>query len=287
MPTPKLLLRSFRNTIKLPPDLAWGRWSVYDAIAPSLILLAPFVVFLEHNGYPYLAPETLLLYAGFTAVGSGLGFAAVAGGRATRSLLMAFLIAILIDVQFDLLEWWGMRVAIAFAVPFILTWILGDQASRIYSVVFATIVVSGLVLPGSGQAPKAPARVNSATSDSRSASDLPVLLHLVLDEHIGVEGIPSELENAGDIKEKLISFYESNGFRLFGRAYSEYYNTWNSISHFLNFSPNSYRPELVSRLDSDYVWRMSRNEYLRRIWKRLRRIGGNVDIKFAFFNLRI
>ena len=269
MPAPKLPSRLVKHADQVPPDFARRRWSIYDAIAPALLLLAPFVVFLKHNSYPYLTPETLLSYAGFAVVGGCLGFAAAVGGRTTRSLLIALLVTLFIDVQFDLLPWWGKRVAVAFAVPFVLTWFLGNHASRILSAVFATIIVSGLVLPAGNDAPKAPAQATSVAAAGASASGQPVLVHLVLDEHIGIEGIPPEIERAREVKEKLIAFYVSNGFRLFGRAYSEYFSSRNSLSHVMNFSPGSYNAELVSRtIGGPYRWRMSRNEYLRRVRER-------------------
>jgi len=251
-----------KHADQFPPDFARHRWSIYDAIAPALLLLAPFVLFLKHNSYPYLTPETLLSYAGFAVVGGCLGFAAAVGGRITRSLLIAFLVTLFVDVQFDLLPWWGKRVAVAFTVPFVLTWFLGNHASRILSAVFATIIVSSLLLPAGDDAPKAPAAADA------SASDQPVLVHLVLDEHIGIEGIPPELERAREVKEKLVAFYVSNGFRLFGRAYSEYFDSYNSLSHVMNFSPGSYDVDLVAKSDGSYRWRMKRNEYLRRVRER-------------------
>ncbi len=262
LPASKLLSRLVKHADQIPPDFARHRWSIYDAIAPALLLLAPFVVFLKHNSYPYLTPETLLSYAGFAVVGGCLGFAAAVGGRITRSLLIALLVTLFIDIQFDLLPWWGKRVAAAFTVPFVLTWFLGNHASRILSAVFATIIVSGLLLPAGDDAPKVPAAADA------SASDQPVLVHLVLDEHIGIEGIPPEIERAREVKEKLVAFYVSNGFRLFGRAYSEYFNTYNSLSHVMNFSPGSYDVDLVAKTDGSYRWRMKRNEYLRRVRER-------------------
>ena len=237
-------------------------------MAPALLLLAPFVVFLKHNSYPYLTPETLLSYAGFAVVGGCLGFAAAVGGRITRSLLIALLVTLFIDVQFDFLSWSTKSGVVAFAVTFILTWFLGNHASRILSVVFATIIVSGLVLPAGDDAPKAPAQARPAAAASAPASDLPVLVHLVLDGHIGIEGIPPEIERAREVKEKLVAFYVSNGFRLFGRAYSEYFDTNNSLSHVMNFSPGSYDVDLVAKTDGSYRWRMKRNEYLRRVQER-------------------
>ena len=255
------------------PDRGRRRWSVFDAIAASLILLAPFVVFVKHNGYPFLALETVLLYAGFAVVGGGLSFAAAAGGRVTSCLLIAFLVTLFVDVQFAFPVSWNGHAAV-FVLLFVLTWFLRDHASRILSAVFATVVLSSLVGLVDGDGPIAPVQARPAAVASAPATDLPVLVYLILDEHIGIEGIPSEIESAREVKEKLVSFYLSNGFRLFGRAYSEYYNSFNSLSHVVNFSPGWYDGDLISLIDANYKWQMSQNKLLRR----LRNLGFRVQV---------
>jgi hypothetical protein len=59
-------------------------------------------------------------------------------------------------------------------------------------------------------------------------------VHIVLDEQIGVEGIPGDVPGASELREEMKDFYLANGFRLYGRAFSPYYNTENSLSNLLN-----------------------------------------------------
>ena len=61
------------------------------------------------------------------------------------------------------------------------------------------------------------------------------LLHIILDEHIGIEGFPANNPRSRIMKNILKEFYLSHGFRLFGRAYSEHFHTVNSIPQILNF----------------------------------------------------
>ena len=53
---------------------------------------------------------------------------------------------------------------------------------------------------------------------------LPPVVHILLDEHIGIEGLGGDAA-ADAMKERLRSFYVNNGFRLFGGAYSEVSST--------------------------------------------------------------
>ena len=64
-----------------------------------------------------------------------------------------------------------------------------------------------------------------------------------VDEHIGLEGIPS-LDGLGETwEEKLRTHYQQRGFTLFSKAYSNYFDTHNSIPSLLNytlFDQNTY-----------------------------------------------
>ena len=60
-------------------------------------------------------------------------------------------------------------------------------------------------------------------------------MHIILDEHIGIEGIP-DVPGGRETKALIKSFFQSHGFRLFGHAYSRYANTRNSIPNMLNYT---------------------------------------------------
>ena len=56
---------------------------------------------------------------------------------------------------------------------------------------------------------------------SGAAGDrLPLIVHLILDEHIGLEGIPEDLAPAS-FKDEARTFFTDKGFKVFGGAYSE------------------------------------------------------------------
>ncbi len=62
----------------------------------------------------------------------------------------------------------------------------------------------------------------------------PNVFFIILDEHIGLEGIPSVSEKARRLKKSLMERYAQDGFRLFSRAYSNSGLTGNSIPGILN-----------------------------------------------------
>jgi hypothetical protein len=55
------------------------------------------------------------------------------------------------------------------------------------------------------------------------------IIHLILDEHIGLEGIPEALPRGPQERERLRQSYVGIGFRVFGGAYSESFHTVNAI----------------------------------------------------------
>jgi hypothetical protein len=60
------------------------------------------------------------------------------------------------------------------------------------------------------------------------------VVHLILDEHIGVAGLPADLPGLGTMKSRLESFYTSRGFDLWTHAYSHYASSQDAIPSILN-----------------------------------------------------
>ncbi|MBX3303268.1 MAG: hypothetical protein KF693_13720 [Nitrospira sp.] len=74
----------------------------------------------------------------------------------------------------------------------------------------------------------------------------PRLIHLILDEHQGIEGIPLDTDYARKLKDKIKEFYQRYGFNLYGGAYSHYFETVDSIPNLVNFSAESVSRILVT-----------------------------------------
>ena len=69
----------------------------------------------------------------------------------------------------------------------------------------------------------------------------------------------------------LIDFFVKYGFRLFGRAYSRYGNTYNAIPNILNFSSESVDGALVSAREP---YTLSKNNYFEHMYN----IGYNINV---------
>ncbi|HKR24311.1 MAG TPA: hypothetical protein VJS15_03560, partial [Allosphingosinicella sp.] len=122
----------------------------------------------------------------------------------------------------------------------ILGFVLRRSLLPFLAVMAGVALAASLVGIGQGRAPPP-----QQPSPPAAAGQGPAIVHLILDEHIGVEGAPG-----ARLRRELTDFYRSRGFTLFGRAYSQHFHTVNAIPHMLNFGapPGSQTPEEGMRL---------------------------------------
>jgi hypothetical protein len=134
---------------------------------------------------------------------------------------------------------------------------------RIVSLMMATVVLSLWVIPAPSAAVSEGASANRLRVPA-PAGDGPLVLHLLLDEFIGVDGVPADLAPKG-LRQEITSFFVGRGFRLFSRAYSEYPTTHWSVPHLLNLAPGGYNAALYSPGPTAGSYRLTRNAYFERM----------------------
>ena len=109
-------------------------------------------------------------------------------------------------------------------------WFFREKALKILGFTFSIFIAAALIFPSDKLTP-----TFEENDQISGESGLPPVVHLILDGHIGVEGIPENLDGGRQLKKDLISFYAANGFRLYGNAYSQYSITLNSVPSLFNF----------------------------------------------------
>ena len=220
---------------------------VFALAVPPLILLTLFAQFVRFHRYPLLAPEILLIAALLVPI--GLGFAVVARLRPTtlEPLLMSVLtFAFLYPQLSDYLPTAGLMSALPLDSPVVLmvvqvaglflpvaalAWLLRPNLGLVLTTVFGVVLVSTLALP----TPTVEGGVLIDRPIPPADSKLPPLIHIILDEHIGVEGVPTEVAGGSAALEAIRATYaEASGFALYGRAYSWFAETQYSISTLMN-----------------------------------------------------
>jgi hypothetical protein len=235
---------------------------IYDLLAPPLILATPFASFVNYNDYGFARTEVWLILGGLIALGLLSGVVMALGGQWARIILTTGLVTFFVDLQFDWLDQQPEFRVPAFGIGMLLlSWLLRAQLSRITMPVFATMLVATLVLPGSsGASFSHPGqRLNARTTP---VSARPVVVHLILDEFIGVAGIPST-SNGEAVRARLRSLLLENGFRVFGHAYSRFVYTTNAIPNTLNYASV---PKNAHFIEGNKPRQLRQNKYFERMY---------------------
>ena len=196
------------------------------------------------------------------AIGLLCGAIMALGGTWLRVLGTAGLMTLFVDLQFDLLD----EHAVVSAFPpvgigmLLLCWLAREHLSRIVAPVFATMLASTVALYAlGGAAPSSSSRQHARPALSLPRrSGLPTIVHIILDEHIGIEGIPADFEDGRETKALLKSFFRSLRVSPVGHAYSRYASTRNSIPNMLNYAS---RPLERAWVDGDKTWSLQSNKY--------------------------
>lgn len=219
--------------------------------AGILVLLASLANFLGHNEYPLWTPEVGVATLALVAVAASVGLTYLVVGQLGRVLLQHCLVFMALDLNFDFI------VAVVGTVAIGL--VLRQRMLLFIAIAAGVVLVTQAAGVGLG------ATTGSAPSvPGAQRSDAPLLVHVVLDEHIGIEGLIDTPRGVA-MREKLIAFYSGNGFRLFGGAYSHYLHTVNSMPEVLNFgalppvasfdvNPNAYFDRLGELGYGIHVW---------------------------------
>ncbi len=238
----------------LPHQLAGLTRILRASIAPFLLLLTPFASYLHYNKATILSPEVMV--AVLLIAGLALLLGAVSEISPVFAVtILAALAVFFIDIQAREpgLKRLGL---IAFALCAVF-WLLRRHAARIVSLMMATMLAISF-LPSRPAASASNQRLERVVSGD--GADRPLILHLLFDEYIGSEGLPHDLAPEA-FKQQFQSFYVDRGFRLFGKAYSEYQRTSWSVPELLNLSPAHYIPDLLTAGRSDGTYQLTRNAY--------------------------
>lgn len=199
---------------------------------PFFTLITPFLVFLEHHSYGIFHIEIFMSILGFLLVSLLCSAGMRYGGFIGKNFFAFVLVTLFFSIQFGSsgeIVFTCMLLGVAVALL-----IFKDNFPLIAASIFATffiVTLSQVFLPQEVQS------LEIAKQDLAVGSGpVPRIIHLILDEHIGLEGIPTDIPEGMEVKSQLVEFYEKYGFMTFGGAYSHYSLTINSIPNLLNFS---------------------------------------------------
>lgn len=212
------------------PAAVPSRWRTlaWDAAAASLVLLLPLLIFFRHNDYDLLRPEVAACVFWVVVAGLFWGGVMCLGGLIGRVLVTTLLLILLVDVQTDWLTTVGLRLLLNTVGIGGVAWLLRRRLSRVVVVLFGAMLVATLF-----QAPGSMVR-RQGTFDGPLDSELPFVLHVILDEYAAPEALDRRFDPDGAVATAAGLFFVDHDFTLFSRAYSRLFNTDESIPGFLN-----------------------------------------------------
>ena len=162
-----------------------------------------------------------------------------------------------------------MSLALLFGLILIVTLRWPNHAYPVLTAFFATTFVVTVILLLLGNSATA---LPSLGTVARSATPRPPLVHLVLDGHIGLDGVPQDVPRGPATHDRLRSFYTQHGFTLFSGAFSRYRETHSALSHAMNFSMSAEELAFVGEHGESY--RLTANAY----FNTLERMGYSIDV---------
>jgi len=204
-------------------------------LLPFLILITPFLVFLNHHFYGVFHWEVAIGMMGIAGIAALCSVGMMFGGFVVQNFILFSLIMFFINIQYRSIgafTFGGILVILGILLP-----VLKEKLLPIATAIFATFFLVTFVQFGFSQDVRAVEFRSQASAVE--PVHLPRIIHLILDEHIGLEGIPIDIPGGAELKARLIEFYQQYEFLTFGGAYSHYFYTENSVSNLVNFSSSA------------------------------------------------
>lgn len=211
----------------LPKDLVVQAYA-QSFLASFMAIAAGLLNFLHFHDYPLLTAEVVMMLLATVSLCALASMVYIGVRQSLRVLLEIFLVGIAVDLA---TEGWMWAVG-AMVIAFLLRLRLQEQFLSILAI-FAGIVTLTTILdvgPSSGRiSPSDVIRVDHAVA----ARDRPAIVHVILDEHLGLAGFPEDPSSQAT-RAALSNFYAGRGFSLMPRAYSPHLHTINAIPEQLN-----------------------------------------------------
>lgn len=248
----------------------------YAVIVPFLAVLTPFAVYMTNRGYPLMSPEIWLIIAGMFCVSTVIGLVRWAGGVRMYALCVSGLLTVGAD-HLGFVEWVAQGRGVACLVLFCVLVVLLRRFEKTATLVitsFLCVFVMSTVIRNGFEGESIPTSVMPQKESVTDGS--PRLIHLILDEHLGIEGIPVDTDYARKLKHKIKELYRRYGFTLYGGAYSHYFETIDSIPNLLNFSSESLNRVFVTDERPPYQLRQNRYfQFMKSMGYRIHVIDGD------------
>ena len=239
-----------------------------ETLLPALILWNLFLFVLNDHVYTLVSPEVALSLSVLALIAVPFSLLSLARWHGYYAVGIAALLVLFVDYRFEsALDLNKYALVFLFIAFFALAMKL---RANLYTPLAAGLVV--MLVTTCFLLLKQPSPGIAAFDLSGPVPDgaPPRLIHLVLDEHIGIEGFPNSIEFGTVMKEKVKAFYRDRDFLLFGGAYGHYADTYDAISNLVNFSREPTIKSFISGGEAPFI--LTRNRYFELLAQRRYRL---------------
>ena len=228
-------------------------------VLPFLIISDAFIHYLVDNSYPLLTPEVWIGLCGIGILAVLISSVTTRRWRLSHRFINSVLAAIFLGMQFEkiaMINSYGL-IGLVLGI-FFLCLKLKDHLYPVMMAVFATSLASSLALSLWTEGSAAIHYVNQSRTVGSNVP--PRIIHLILDEHIGIEGIPTNMDLGKAVKERITNFYRQYDFFVYGGAHSHYLYTMNAVPNLLNLSAEAKSDAFVTGLHQN---KLKTNNYFK------------------------
>lgn len=202
-------------------------------LAPLFILLIPFIYFVKFNEVPVFHAEFFVLLLTVLSISLIISFALRRAGWLKLTVILSTLVLFSLSFLPEFQS--GIPLKIAFFTLLILAIVLREKTLSFFCVLSGVCCISTLLFSVGHQFNN----VSISEKPAQSNPNLPPLIHIIFDEYMGVDAIPTGNKQGQQLQNELKTFFPTYGFRLFTQAYSRYSRTYDSIPNELNFIPKA------------------------------------------------
>lgn len=197
-----------------------------------LLMVAPFIYYIEYSAYGFFHMEVAMIFGLLVVTALALTLVEVWWAWFGR----IFISTLVITIAFSFLPGFktNIMVLIVYITALLLNLLLDKHIRSIFILMTLTFIVSIFLFPMPHQGTKYVEHHFEVKQPLNNS--LPPVIHLMLDEHAGIEGIPVDIAEGKKLRLDLEKIYNANGFHVYGAAYSHYMQTFNSVSNLVNFS---------------------------------------------------
>lgn len=248
-----------------PQWQVWNRRALYDFLACALVVMFHFTNYIIYTEYDRVYPDILIVGSGLCALAALLTVFLQVPSRFFRAAIFSVLITFVIgDALFEFgtkddISLRLIALSATLLVALVVIFFLREHATLVLMGGFLAMLVATV---GIGlQTTEPPETKGSTGRDSARTANLPLVVHVVLDEHIGLAGMYAGVPGDAAAAESTRRFYNDAGFRLFAGAYSQFFKTETSLARALNFDFPEQADHFLTR--KHYGFSLNKNAYLK------------------------